>query len=84
MNALDYLASVGCTIIITWSALFERVRAFWPKFFGCAMCVGFWVGLGASLFLTRQTPDFTSALKNAFAVSLLSFATYLTLNRIQR
>lgn len=60
-------AGLACaTVIFVWSPLFTRVRALWPDFLGCAMCVGFWVGLaGTRHFL------------GACLVSVLAWLVYL-------
>jgi len=44
------LALVGTTLIVVRGAIFDPIRRVWPTFFGCSMCVGMWVGMGASVF----------------------------------
>lgn len=76
----DLLGLIGATIIFTCSSLFERVRAIYPKFLGCALCVGFWVGVGGAVARYKEPIDifFTGT-----TVSLLSFTTFLVLVRLQ-
>lgn len=45
------LALVGATIIITRGTIFSRVQKFWPHFFTCSLCVGFWIGAVSMLAL---------------------------------
>ena len=47
MNDLIYfiLCSYGITQIITTSSLLDKFRWNVGKFWGCPMCIGFWVGL---------------------------------------
>jgi hypothetical protein len=38
----------GVTIVVTTSRLAGPLRRLAPKFLGCPMCVGFWVGIASS------------------------------------
>jgi len=83
MPVLDLIALVGATIILTWSPLFGFLHRLYPKFFECAMCVGFWIGLMGSFLRRGSLTSFIDHVAIGFVVSLLSFATSLTLERIQ-
>lgn len=57
---VNILSAAGATLIITSSKIFQPAREFITKhsiwggeLIGCDMCVGFWVGLGAS-FITGE------------------------------
>lgn len=80
---MDLIGLVGATIIFTWSTLFEKVRNLYQPFqgfFKCSLCIGFWVGILGGVLRKKSFPDifFTGT-----TVSLLSFATYLSLLRLQ-
>ena len=52
-----YFASVGMTIIVTQSGLFEGLRgyidsksSFFGELFSCPMCFGFWAGVFMSAY----------------------------------
>ncbi len=83
MSVLDFIGLVATTIIFVWSSLFEKVRAIYPKMLKCAMCCGFWIGLGGSLIRRGLYADRLDHFYTATAVSLLSFATFLILERIE-
>lgn len=40
-------ALIGMTLLIVRSVVFAPLRKLWPAFFGCAQCVGTWVGAAA-------------------------------------
>lgn len=80
---MHLLGLIGATIIFTWSTLFEKVRAIYPKFLRCSMCVGFWVGC-LGIFLDGKPHEVYEAFLNGTTVSLLSFTTYLILTRLQK
>ncbi len=84
MSPLDFAGLVAATIIFVWSPLFERVHAIWPRFLKCAMCTGFWIGLGGSLLRRGLHADRYDHFFTATAVSVLSFFTYLALRRLER
>jgi hypothetical protein len=44
VRAWVFVALVGATLILVRGRVFARVRPLWPSLFGCAQCVGFWVG----------------------------------------
>lgn len=56
LHPYDIFALAGATIIFTKSTLFAFVRKLWPKFLGCPLCVGFWVGIIAGGWLHRLGP----------------------------
>jgi len=84
VHLLDFAGLVATTIIFVWSTLFERVRDIWPKFFGCPMCTGFWIGLGGSLLRQGIHVHPLDHFFAATVVSTLSFATYLVLHRLEK
>jgi hypothetical protein len=43
---------VGATIVVTYGSIFAWLRALYEPFFGCALCVGTWIGAG--IYLTHQ------------------------------
>lgn len=49
-NVLAFLGVVGITLALTLNQGFGWLRNVWPKFFGCAQCVGFQLGVLAALF----------------------------------
>ena len=76
---------VAATIIFVWSDLFLRIRTAWPKFLNCPMCVGFWVGFGGSILERGIHPDiWMNHFFQGTIVSILSFATYLILKRLEK
>lgn len=83
MFVMDILALIGATIILTWSPLFGFFHRLYPKFFECAMCTGFWIGLMGSFVRRADHMPLLDHLFSGFAVSLLAFATSLILERIQ-
>lgn len=44
MIVLVLISLIGVTMIIADSTITRPLRRFWPEFFGCCQCVGFWVG----------------------------------------
>jgi len=84
MSLLDFAGLVAATIIFVWSTLFERVRAIWPLFLKCPMCTGFWVGAGGSVLRRGLHADLLDHFFTATVVSVLAFATYLVLHRLER
>ena len=77
MNDLIYfiLCSFGITQIITKGNIFNKLRQY-GKFWGCPMCIGFWVGLLVYL-LNGYTSLFSYeySLFNAILLSFLSSGT---------
>lgn len=83
--SLALLAAVGATIIVTRSTLFRPLQDFYPTFFACSMCVGFWTGVFArlsgvvsigltgllGLFVTGTATSFLSLLADAVLIKLL-------------
>ncbi len=81
MNWLSIAGLVGITIIVTWSSIMARVRRIAPHFLGCALCVGFWVGLfGAA----AHRVGWLEIVMSAGAVSVLSMVTRLVIHRLDR
>lgn len=70
MSFLTLLGAVGVTLIVVRSPLFEWLRRLWRGLFGCAMCSGFWVGLGVGMAVQRA-----ASLDNAISWFLLGAAT---------
>ena len=72
MNDLIYfiLCSYGITQIITTSSLLDKFRRD-DKFWGCPMCVGFWVGL--LVYLLNPYTSLFSYEYSLFNTILLSF-----------
>ncbi len=70
MSFLTLLGAVGVTLIVVRSPLFEWLRRLWRGLFGCAMCSGFWVGLGVGMAVQRA-----ASLDNAISWFLLGGAT---------
>ncbi len=65
-NFLILLGSVGITIILTRSSLFERPREFVDskssllgELVSCPMCLGMWIGFLTSLFVINNTIIFS-------------------------
>ena len=65
-NFLILLGSVGITIILTRSSLFEKPRDFiegksslMGELVSCPMCLGMWVGFITSLFVVNNTIIFS-------------------------
>lgn len=74
MNTTLFLALVGTTIIVTRSTLFRPLQTFYPMFFACSMCVGFWVGVFAVLsgIVTPESPGLRGLFVVGTATSFLS------------
>lgn len=59
---LTILAALGCTIIITSSWLFEKVRDYFSKWeftgvlINCMVCTGWWMGLIFGLIVFHSWP----------------------------
>lgn len=81
MNILDFIGLVGATLIFTWSKLFTRVRAIYPTFLECSMCVGFWVGVAG--YEARDQRSLYDAFLTGCSISLLSYTTTLLFRRLQ-
>jgi hypothetical protein len=52
--AESVVLAAAITLVFVRGGLFKRVRALWPTFFECPLCVGVWVG--AACFIALQTP----------------------------
>lgn len=39
------LASSGCTLILVFGKIFDKIRPRF-EFFNCPQCIGFWIGVG--------------------------------------
>ena len=70
MNFLVLLGAVGVTLIVVRSPLFGWLRRIWPPLFECAMCSGFWIGLGMGALTQRGV-----SLDNAISWLLYAGAT---------
>ncbi len=76
-----YLGLIGATIVFCRGTIFAPIRLWWPKFFGCPLCIGVWVGLCYSLYATGLV-DVRSIVKHVLlgaSVGLLSYLTYLVI-----
>lgn len=54
---LQFLALIGCTLIIVRGTIFAPVRRLWPALLECSQCTGTWVGMSAgagALVVTGQ------------------------------
>lgn len=81
MSFLSIAGLVGITIIVTWSSIMARVRRLSPSFLGCALCVGFWVGL---LGGAAHRVGWLEIVMSAGAVSVLSMLTKLVIGYLDR
>lgn len=41
---MTLLACICLTVLIVKGSIFKHLRAGWPAFFECPLCLGFWVG----------------------------------------
>ena len=83
MNFYELSALVCATLIFTTSHLFDPVRRLWPKFLGCPMCVGFWVGCCAPFLLNLLPSSVRSAFLAGTQVSIAAYALHLVFERLQ-
>lgn len=83
---IAFAGLISVTIIFTWSTLFKKVRSIYPTFLGCALCVGFWIGLFGSMAWREVVPlTLHTGLTHFFTaciVSVLSLAASLVLHRL--
>ena len=79
LNAVSIVGLVGLTIIVTWGKIAARLRLLSPDFFGCALCVGFWIGLAGAIV---RWEGLFEAVVTAGAVSVLSMLTKLVIVRL--
>ena len=79
VNIIDIVASIGLTVIVTQSFLFDPVRQFLlkknkylGKLFHCPMCFGFW-----SIFIVLFFKSFIPIINYGFITSLFCYIVYL-------
>jgi len=71
---VTFMALVGATILVTQARIVAPLRRLAPKFFGCAQCVGTWIGFagGGSGLLPLGHGRVIDAILVGFATSVLS------------
>jgi len=79
------LCSYGMTKILIHGSIFDSIRPSY-KFFRCALCVGFWVGVFLCL-LSAASPNpllfsYGFSVENAFLMGCLSAGTSYVLNAL--
>ena len=84
-----YFASVGMTIIVTQSGLFERFReyvdrksSFFGELFSCPLCFGFWAGVFMSMYSHLLYGIKIDPFMMGCASSIISFLTFKFMNLI--
>jgi len=82
-----WVGLVGMTLIVTWSHLFRRIRAWCPSFLGCPLCVGTWIGWAGGLIarsvMCPRLPGFEIVCIGP-AVGLLSLFVVGAANRVDQ
>jgi len=85
MTLLLFLGAVGATIIFVVSKAAAPVRNLWPDLLSCALCSGFWIGLGVGTVEYAELSFWTwggHAVLYGCSVSVVSYTLYAVLYKL--